>query len=276
MTDKTAFKITAHNFKVESNVLLHSSWDESPLPFRRFLNCIEGEELIKTYLDDCVGNHTPEGFNAEEEVAAVSNEYHLVFGPFSTVPKEESAQVYLILKELIAQNIQGRGLAYYGYSSDGFDKKYKGFLDKVARRLVINIDGYLTTIGIAMGLDDGGSISTTINGNVEQVLVNQAANGSTINATQTMGVKPSELQSLIDALTSAAAQEIADSDTLEEILDNIEIMREQMESDKPKRGLVKSAFSFLSKVNAGAQFAAALAQIAEFFNTSGIQLALPS
>ena len=106
MTDKTAFKLTAHKFKVESNVLIRSSWDESPLPFKRFLDCIEAEQLIKTYLDDCTDNHTPKGFDAAEEVKAVSDEYHLVFGPFSTVPEEESAQVYLILKEIVAQNIQ--------------------------------------------------------------------------------------------------------------------------------------------------------------------------
>lgn len=275
MTDKTSFKLTAHKFKVESNVLLHSDWDESPLPFERYLTCIESEKLIKAYLDDCVSHHTPEGFDAAEEVKEVSEDYHLVFGPFSTVPEEESAQVYLILKELVAQNIQGRGIAFYGYSSDGFDRKYKGFLNKVARRLVTNIDGYLTMIGISMGLDDSGNITTTINGNVKQMLVANATGGSTVNATQTMGADADELQALLNALLSAANEEVQDADTLEEIRDNTEVIREQMESDKPKRGLIKSAFGFLAAIDAGVQFTAALAQIADFVTTHGIPL-LPS
>ena len=103
MTDKTAFKKTLYRFYHEANILLRSNWDESPAPFKRFLDRIEAEPDVKAYLDDCVDNYTPEGFNAEENVREVAGNLGTTLINFSTIPEEESAEVYLILKEMIAR-----------------------------------------------------------------------------------------------------------------------------------------------------------------------------
>lgn len=222
-------------------------------------------------------NHTPEDFDAVEGVRAVANNFGTTFATFSTIPEEESAEVYLILKEVVAQSIQGHSHFYYGFAyGSKYADMYKGFLDKVARRLIANITEYLTMIGIEMGLEGGDSVTNNINGSVQNFQFNQSTGSSTINATQKNGISSSELSALLDAVISAAEAEIDNPETIEDVRDNVEVVRDQMESDKPKRGILKSSLGFLGAVNGGAQFTAAVVQIVEFMNNSGFQFPLPS
>lgn len=276
MTDKTEFKKTLYRFNHEANILLRSNWKESPAPFKRFLDRIEGEAVIKEYLDDCVTSHTPEGFDAAEDVKTVTHDFGTTFVNFSTIPEEESAEVYLILKEVIAQNIQGHSNFYYGFAhGNKYADIYKGFLDKVVRRLIANITEYLTMMGIEMDLDSGDSVINNINGSVQNLQFNQSTGNSSISATQANSIGSSELNALLDAVISAAEVEFDDSETIEDVRDSVEIVRTQMESSEPRRGALKGALSVLRGVNGGTQFTAALVQIIEFINNSGFQFPLP-
>lgn len=274
MTDKTSFKKTLYLFNHEASVLIRSNWEESPMPFKRFLDRIEGEAAIREYLDDCVANHTPEGFDATEDVKAVAKDFGTTFVNFSTIPEEESAEVYLILKAAIAQNIQGHSNFYFGFAhGNKYADMYKGFLDKVVRRLIANITEHLTMIGIEMGLDTSDSITNNI-GSVQNLQMNQATGSSTISVTQNNGINEAQLSDLLNAILTAAEDEIDDEESIEDVRDSVEIVRVQMESGEPKRGVLKGALSVMRGVNGGVQFAAALAQIIEFINMSGFQFPL--
>lgn len=275
MIDKTDFKKTLYRFNHEANILLRSNWEESPAPFKRFLDRIEGEPVIKEYLDNCVNNHTPEGFGADEDVREVAAQPGVTFINFSTIPEEESAEVYLILKAVIAQDIHGRSYFYYTFASGNkYPDMYKGFLDKVVWRLIANITEHLTMIGIEMGLDNSDSVTNNI-GTVQNLQMNQAAGGSTINATQNNGINEAQLSDLLNAILTAAEDEIEDTESVEDVRDSVEIIRVQMESGEPKRGVLKGTLSVLHGVNGGVQFVVALAQIIEFINMSGFQFPLP-
>ena len=94
--------------------------------------------------------------------------------------EEESAEVYLILIHMIANNVQGHSCFYYGYSSGNkFADMYQGFLDKVVRRLISNVSEHLILIGIEMGLDESSSATTNFYGNVRNAQVNQPSGDST-------------------------------------------------------------------------------------------------
>ena len=112
-------------------------------------------------------------------------------------------------------------------------------------------------------------------GSVNNLQMNQATDSSTINATQNIGIDEQALNKLIDAILSAAGTEIDDAETIEDVRDNAEIVRSQIESGKPKRGVLKSALGFLRVVNGGAQFAAAVVQLIQFVNNCGFQFPLP-
>ena len=274
-TPEEPFKKTLYRFYHEANILLRSNWDESPAPFKRFLDRIEAEPDVKAYLDDCVDNHIPDGFDAVEEVKKSAAQLGVTFDNFSTIPEEESAEVYLIFREMIAQGVRGTSSIYYTYASGNkFADMYKGFLDKVARRLISNITEHLTMIGIEMGLDGGDSVTNNF-GSVSNLQVNQATDNSTINAIQNIGIDEQTLNKLIDAILSAAETEIDDAETVEDVRDNAEIVRTQIESGEPKRGVLKSALGFLRGVNGGTQFAAAVVQLIQFINNCGFQFPLP-
>jgi hypothetical protein len=66
----------------------------------RFLAYIEGEEVIKSFLADCVQNHLPADFDAEAEIDEVAKDIGTIFGNFAHDYKGETAEVYLIIKTL--------------------------------------------------------------------------------------------------------------------------------------------------------------------------------
>ena len=278
MTDSKNLQKTLFTFHHEASVLLRSSWSDSPRPIERFLSIIETDEMISAYLEDCVDKHTPHGFNASEELDAVSKQMGSTFGPFSVVPEEESAQVYLILKELVARNIQGHSMLFYGYAngSKKYADMYKGFLDGVAQRLISNVEGYLRLAGIEMGIgNSGGHVTTNFNGPVGSAQFNQPSGEAVVYATQNNGINARELNEVLDSVLSAAESNLDDVEVLKDIEENLESIREQVTSDKPKRGIIRGAVSFLRGINASAQFSAALAELVEFLSDHGIPI-LPS
>lgn len=272
MNDKTGLKKTLYVFHAEANRLLQSEYDDCPLPFQRFLEQIESDPTVRGYLDDCVRHHTPADFSAEEQYSAVANEYGYAFGPFSTDPAEESAQVYLILKELVEKNVQGHSMLFHTYctGSRKFQDKYRGFLNSVVRRLIDNTERHLSLMGIEYGLDDpGDTITTNFNGPVGNAQVNQPTGEAVVNATQNIGIDASELEQILDSVLSAARCELEDSDTLKDVEENLDSIREQMASKEPKRGIIRSAVSFLRGLNASVQFSAALTGLISFLSDHG-------
>lgn len=270
MSDKTELKKSMYLFHQESNLLLNSNWEDSPLPVQRFLEQCCGDSAVGAYLQDCLDSYLPEGFDAAREYDEVLRGHGVSFGPFSTVPEEESAQVYFILKEVVARKTPGTSNLFYVYGSGSrrFADMYKGFLDKVARRLIGNIERYLIFKGFEEGLNDNPSVN--FNGPVENAQINQASGGSTVIATQTNGLQSTDLEALIQAVLEAASSEIADGEILSDIQDSVEELKSQMESGKPKRGVVKSVLSFLNGINGGVQFTAAVINLVSFFTQSGV------
>lgn len=269
MIDKTKLKMSMYLFHQESSRLLNSSWEDSPLPIHRFLQRCEADAIVNAYLQECVRHHLPEGFDAACEYDAVLHGQGVTFGPFSTVPEEESAQVYLILREIVVRNTQGTSNLFFAYrsSSAKFADMYRGFLDSIARRLIGNIEQYLTVKGFEEGLDDNHSVS--FYGPINNAQINQASGRSMLTATQSNGLQDTELESLIQAVLNAASNEISDSEVLSDIQDTVEELKAQALTGKPKRGILKGILSFLGGVNGGVQFAAAVTNLVSFFTDSG-------
>lgn len=126
-----------------------------------------------------------------------------------------------------------------------------------------------------MGLDDSSSATTNFYGNVRNAQVNQPSGESTVSATQVNGLDASDIETLFDNLLAAAYEEIGDEETINDLKDNIEIIRDQIESQDPNRGVIKSFLTFLQGINGGAQFTAAVVQIVNFLNAVGFQFPLP-
>lgn len=267
MNDKTELKKSLHRFHGEASRLLNSEWEDAPRPIQRFLQRCEADGVIGSYLRECAAHHLPEGFDAASEYDRVSQGHGTVtFGPFSTVPEEESAQTYLILREIVKRNTRVPSTLFMSYGK-GFAVAYERFLKRVAEPLIHDIEQYLTLEGLEKGLDDGPSVS--FNGPVTTAQINQASGGSIINATQTNGLQGAELETLMQKVLDAASDEITDAGTLSDVKESIEELKSQMESGSPKHAVMKGLLRLLRGVKAGESFVAAVTDLINFFTDNG-------
>ena len=127
--------------------------------------------------------------------------------------------------------------------------------------LIRHIESYLTKVGIDMGIDEKITYSITVsNGQV-----NIASDNATITATNNVGVDLTQLDTLISNVR-AAAVEIAGEDA-ETLSDSLEVIEEQVKSDKPKKGFIKTAIAGIKTLKGTAEFAAAVAALVQFVQT---------
>lgn len=127
-----------------------------------------------------------------------------------------------------------------GYSSSKYyQEKVKAFHDRVTLVLVNHIENYLMNIVIDMGYDEEVKHMITVNG----TQVNISNGNSTLNAVQNnTNNEPSELIKIIDAIKESIDKDIPEDDK-EIILENVETIQEQLESEKPKKGLIKTCIA---------------------------------
>ena len=126
--------------------------------------------------------------------------------------------------------------------------------------LIRHIEGYLTKIGIDMGVDERVVYSISNNGQV-----NIASDNGTINAPNYFGVDVAELGKLIeDVKKSASGMAEKDRETLS---DSLEVIDEQFKTDKPKKSFVRAAIEGIKRIKWTAEFAAAVAALVQFVQT---------
>lgn len=112
--------------------------------------------------------------------------------------------------------------------------------------------------------DEKQKFSQTINvtGNPQ---INTAMHGGMITATQNVGVNAAELSMLIKTAKENIPEEISHEEK-EEIRDNLDLIKDELSSDKPKKGFLQRALQFLQGIKGTAEFVAAIAGIASFVN----------
>lgn len=263
MTDRTELKQVIYDYHCQASRLMRATPDSFKVDLMKFLGYIENTSIINDYVQRCVSNDLPEGYDADAELDEVQNDSHAKFGPFGGSDEEEVAEIYLILCAMRKQGVTGQSMVFYSYS--GGSKKFrdwlKGFLDSVAYILVEHIDGFLTKAGIAMGIDETPSQQFHISGS-RNTQINAASFGSSVTATQNNGLDIEALEPLLVELVSAS--EGMSGDEREVILDGVQALREEFSTGSPKKSVVKTALRTFSGINGGVQFGAAVSQVASF------------
>lgn len=124
--------------------------------------------------------------------------------------------------------------------------------------LIRHIERHLTKIGIDMGLDEKVTYSITVhNGQV-----NIANDSASITATNSMGINAESLAELVQAIRTTSV-ELSEEDA--EILDsNLEVIEEELKTDKPRKGFLKTAILGLKTLKGTSEFAAAVVALVQF------------
>lgn len=228
---KKDLKKISREFRSISSRLIQSSYEDILPILNIFINTIEKQEVIYEYIKNCKNDD----YDIEKEFETVYEDWNCVFSLGSTV-EDEVYIIYHILKYILDKQVDITMITM-GYSrSNYFQDKVKAFHDRVTLVFVNHINTYLMNISTDMGYDEEAIHMITING----TQVNISNGNSTLNAVQNnSNNETSELIKIIDNIRGSIDGSIP-NDEKEIILENVETIQAQLESDKPKKGLVKT------------------------------------
>ena len=234
--NKKELRKLSFEFNSMANRLLRSSYQEFNHALKRFLGYIDSIELIKEYIQSC----TRDNFDVKKAMEDMDSSGRGILDLGNT----DEEEVYTVYNALLY--IAEKGFNYYtiGRSYSGkknFNEIIKDFNDKFSYILIIHISGYLTKIGIEMGIDEEVNYMITNNGGQ----VNISKDTSTLNAVQNIGTKSDELASLVGEINKILSSSDIPKEEKEIIGDTIETIQSELQNDTPKKGLVRSCIAGL-------------------------------
>jgi hypothetical protein len=244
-----------YDFNSFSNRLLQADYNDYAGVLGKFLNYIDGTPIIIDYIKDCGECE----WNLADEVNKVQSSYGRLIFPTGDSNEEEVRNVYAVLRYLVeTDNSVHYGVAM-GYShSNGYQDKIKGFNDRFVMVLIRHVEGYLTKVGIDMGLDDKVVYNVTVH-NGQAIIASENAN---VTATNNVGINTDELAKLI-ADVRATSGNLTPEDQVT-VADSLEVIETEASANKPKKGMLKTAIATLKTVKGIAEFGSAVVALAEF------------
>ncbi len=256
--NRTDLKKISYAFNSISNRLLQANFQDYLGVLTKFVGFLKNTPIIYDYILDC-GAY--EG-DLEQEVSEVQKAYGRLIFATGDSDEEEIRTVYAILNYIVENKIDVYHRIALGYSSSkSYQDKIKGFNDRFVMVLIRHIEGYLTKVGIDMGLDD----KTVFNVSVQNGQAIIATDNATVTATNTVGLDQDKLAELIAAVRDAAVG-LSEEDT-EAVEESLDVVAAEAASDKPKKSFLKTALKTLNGIKGVAEFSAAVATLIQFVQT---------
>lgn len=230
--NRKELKKISHSFNIIASRMMRAPIEEYNTILKKFLYFIECNEIIMSYINMGLTSD----YSAENDWNRAYNEdgYLFDFGP---TEEEESYQIYHLLKYILENEdepAEAFANIYYVKAQDGVNE----FNDRVVLVLIQNIEGYLTRVGIDMGLDE--EIKFVVYGGQ----VNVSHGSSTINATQNNGININELDSLIANIMGSLSG-LSSEDTVT-IKDSIEMIHDELTKSEPKKSILNSGVKLIA------------------------------
>ena len=244
-----------YDFNSISNRLLQAHYNDYTNVVAKFVSFIKNTPIIFEYIKDCGVCDQ----DLKQEFYEIGRSDGGSIFDLGNKDEEEVRNIFAILSYIAENKIQVHYSVAQGYSSSNkYQDMLKGFNDRVVMVLIHHIERYLTKIGIDMGLDE--KIAYTIS--VQNGQVNIAHDNASITATNTVGINIKQLEELIQAVRKTA-DGLSDEDA--EILNsNLEVLEEEVKSEKPRKGFLKTAVSGLKMLKGTAEFTAAITSLIQF------------
>lgn len=236
-----------YDFNSFSNRLLQANFQDYIDVLGIFLNFVNSTQIISDYISGC-GKCD---WDLENEVKQVQSSYGRMIFSTGNTEEEEVRNVYAVMQYIVDHRIEVQyGLAL-GYSaSDKYQDKVKGFNERFVMVLIRHVERYLTKIGIDMGLDEKTVYNVTVQ-NGQAIIANDNAN---VTAITNIGLNTSELKTLIEAVrASANTLKVQEK---EDVADSLEVIEAEATSEKPRKGMLKTAIAALNNVKDSVKSAA--------------------
>lgn len=251
-------KKVLYDFNSIANRFMRVDYQEYNSVLGKFLAYIDDAEIIADYIRDC-GQPI---YNVKAEIDEVNKSFGCAIFELGDTEQQEVANIYHILKYCFENDILiPRTIARSYSSSNKYQDMAKEFNERVSMVLINHIEGYLTKIGIDMGMDEHIKYSITVNNGQ----VNLASDSATINATQNNGVDAQQLQGLLEAVRKESTG-LSKEDS-EIAVDNLEVVESELAQPTPRRGFLKTALAGLQMIKGTAEFGAAVVALVQFVQT---------
>lgn len=245
-----------YDFNSIANRLMKAEFEDYKDALKKFLAMVDACPVIKAYLDDCDSPTIPD---IADEVKQVTGSYGDSIFSTGDTATEETANILAILRYLADSNIEIH-YAVQGYSSSNkFRDIIQGFNERFVLILIRNIEGYLTKMGIDMGLDETVQYNITVNNGQ----VNLASDNAVINATVNNGINQAELQALLDKVLSESKTKLT-AEEAEMVNESVEVIKQELKQDKPKRSVLRGILTTLQAIKGTAEFGAAVVALYQF------------
>lgn len=127
--------------------------------------------------------------------------------------------------------------------------------------LIRHIERYLTKVGIDMGLDDKITYNVTVQ-NGQSII---ATDNASVTATNTVRSDASELAKLIADVRALSGN--LSPEEQEIVSDSLEVIEAEASSDKPKKGMLRTAIAMLKNIKDVTEFGEAVIVLSEFVCT---------
>ena len=233
--DKKELKQISYDFRSKSSRLLSSNFDSFNRDLDRFINFIEGEELIYGF----IRSFAIDNFNIEDRIQEDiddNNKFNI-----GDTEEEEIYTIYCFLKYCIKiSGIPFNLLLKYGNGSNKYNDMIKNFNDEVSLILINHIEDYLNKIKMEMGYDEEVKYNIHMGNNGQ---VNIAEDKSNINAVQNNNAN--DLEKLSKEIKDILRDIDLDKEIKENIEDNVEVLECELLEEKPRKGFIRTAIEGL-------------------------------
>lgn len=257
--NRKELKKIIYDFNSIASRFVRVDYTEYTSILKKFLAHVDGVEIISEYIKDC-GQPT---YDVETEVREVMNSYGRAIFDLGETDQHEVVNIYHILKYCIENDIFIPHTIAMSYSSS---RKYqdmtKEFNERVPMVLIRHIEGYLTKIGIEMGVDEQVKYSITVNNGQ----VNLASDNARISATQNNSVDVQQVVKLIEMVRNELKIGLTPDD-IELAKDNLDVIENEISQSNPRKGFLKVALTGLQGIKGTVEFCSAVATLAQFVQT---------
>ena len=236
MLDIREYKKISLDFRRAASNFLRTEYNNEDIPLRRFYNYIETEKVIKEIIDN--------------KIKDVDYDFHKCFTKdefgqsYIDIPLDESAHIkamYDYLKYIVENNVSLERLAMaFPCGSRKITDILQNFIDLAFKPLIDFIQDELSKIMIMIEEDKMESIKISNN----QGVVNIADRNSNIQSDN--NIKQNDIQNiieLINAIKDNIKELDLEKDEKENILDDVEVVEEQVQSNITKPARIKKAFN---------------------------------
>lgn len=232
-------------FRRLSSNLLNSTDNTADINLSRFLKFIDGNELIAGFIKDKIAN-TEYDFKSCFEVSAYDWANY-------TPPEDEACHIkaqydYLNFINSNAEvNVMGQAMQYC-WSSRKINDNIQSFLDMAFKPLIDFINDYFSMEMIIYDEEAKAMSGNTYIQNIDTVNGSASQQNSGVINTYNVTNDTSSMIALIDKLLASLPEmQGIDSEEIENVKDDLEVVQEQLKGDVPKKNRIKKALVGIKK-----------------------------